>query len=209
MTHYPEGSLATERFLALFEPCPGTLREFLAVDAIRVFCGGESRRQQRRTPSEAQLLACGFDPAQRSRLLALCQRLQSRPYWITLTRNALAGEDQRERWLGLAVAERLALPTREAIVVSLEKDPLDTVMWHHLVKGTDEAGIDESLALADRLFDLDAIATGPSTAMGLGPGFTLHFCVGWLLGPLGRFPGKGAKLIRLALKSPSVLNRLG
>ena len=63
---------------------------------------------------------------------------------------------------------------------------------------------------AVRLLDLGAIATGPSTAIGMGPEFKRHAALNWTLQGLREHPEARAELIiDAAMKSPSIQNRNG
>jgi hypothetical protein len=208
MTDYPEGGWATERFLTHFEPQARTLGDFLRVDTIRALAAGEYRHDQLSTDGEEQLPACGWEPPRRSRILDLCHRILDRPEWKALAEKALVSQDRGERLQAVAVIQRLGQPLWDVLVSGLERDPLDAALWSYLVHEVkDEAGMEAVLGLVFRLFDVEAIASGPRDHIGMGPGFELHFCLSFVLRALVQFPGKGWELLRPALQSPSVQNR--
>jgi hypothetical protein len=199
MWDYPEGGEASERFLALFEPHASRLEDYVAVDALYRFAGAEAEEERYRS--------CGWDRPRRTHILELGSRILGRPDWAGKARDALDSPDPVQRWLGLTVAKRLGLPLQEYLVARLESDPLDSTLWYELVHNADEARMDEALALARRLLDLESIATGPAEESGFGPDFKPHYCLDFLLPELGRFPGKGWDVIRPALRSPVIRNR--
>jgi hypothetical protein len=81
-------------------------------------------------------------------------------------------------------------------------------MWFELVSQQDQSHMDQAVALAEELLDLDGLASGPSDELGLGPEFQLHRCVDFILQELPRFPGRGWPVIRAALRSPVIRNRM-
>ena len=58
-----------------------------------------------------------------------------------------------------------------------------------------------------RSLPLDEIASGPGTALGLGPEYRGHQALGFVVQGLRRFPGQGWPLISAALRSQVVNNR--
>lgn len=224
---YPEAAVAVERFLVHLEPRASTLRHFLVVDDIREQIEldspedrGELEEFAReeglgdlKLPDEEeharQLAEAGFDSVRTARVLDLCQRILDRPQWRELAEGGLAIDDDGERWEAFEVARRLGVPLHDAIVEGLERDPHDDDMWFRFCSGADEARIEEALVLAERLLDVASIGTGPTDALILPPSeYPVHSCVEYVLQELPRFPGKGWSVIRPALRSPVVRQRL-
>jgi hypothetical protein len=63
------------------------------------------------------------------------------------------------------------------------------------------------LELARQTLPLQAIASGPSDSLGLGPEFLAHRALGFVVQDLKRFPGQGWEFVATALRSPVVSNR--
>ena len=103
----------------------------------------------------------------------------------------------------------LGIDTFDRHLKAIDADPLDGTWF----QAWQLAGSEErSTVLAQRaadLLDLNVIATGPSTAIGLGPDFKPHAALGWSLQALKGFPGIGSDLIEAGLASPSIQNRNG
>jgi hypothetical protein len=193
LADYPDGAAAVERLLALLDERARTLDDFLAVYGIREYL---------REPTEA-----GFGEEQLGRVLTLAERILERPDWSRMAEEGLASPDQDVRDEAFESARRLGLPLHDYMVRELERRPSDSGVWFNFVTGADDARIEEALALARRLLDLEAIATGPARELGLGEGFELHSIADFLLQELERFPGKGWEVIAPALRSPVTRNR--
>jgi hypothetical protein len=54
---------------------------------------------------------------------------------------------------------------------------------------------------------LEEVAKGPSDGLGLGPEYTHHNALDYILQDLGRFPGMGWNLVQAGLRSPTIRNR--
>ena len=207
---YEHGADAVERFLAHLEPRASTLEQFLQVDDIRGFLKGPELDEaadadEEPFDHERELLRCGFDPERRRRALEACSRILDRPDWRALAEAAVARPDF-EHWPDFAAAKRLGVPLRDVIVARLEADPADAGMWWELAFGADRERIEEAIALAGRLVDLDAVATGPGLdRFAVGPE---HRALDAILQELDRFPGLGWEVIRPALRSRVVRDRI-
>jgi hypothetical protein len=79
--------------------------------------------------------------------------------------------------------------------------------WYQLMRTNDPARIDHVLDLARQQIDLRAVARGPAEEMGFGPSFSRHGHLDFILGWLGRFPGKGWDMLAAGLQSPVTRNR--
>jgi hypothetical protein len=120
-----------------------------------------------------------------------------------------SSEDERERERGIQAAKRLGMPLREYLRSQIETRPNDAGLWFEFVWDADAQRINEAISLVERVLDLDAVATGPALEL-MGPFGEEHphqafECV---LQELPRFPGKGASLRRVALRSPVIRHRL-
>ncbi len=95
------------------------------------------------------------------------------------------------------------------LLARIDTDPLDGP-WFQAWHGADDGRAQVLVDRAVRLLDLDGIATGPSTAIGMGPEFKRHAALNWTLQGLREHPDVRADLIiETAMKSPSIQNRNG
>lgn len=199
MLDYPEAGRAAEKFLQILGPRSSSLDDYMTVDAIGHFAEGEH--------GEQELQGCDWSPERSKRIHALVSRILDQDAWVERARAALRSPDEAEQWKGRQVARRLGVPLRAVLAESLDQTPLNDGLWYELAHSNEESEMDDTLELAKRLLDIDAIATGPDVALGLGPEYRLHRCVDYLIQELERFPGKGWDFIRPALGSPVVRNR--
>ena len=203
---YEQGATAVERFLAHVATRPPTLEQFIHVDDVRTFLEGPQPTDDPElyVDHDAELLRCGFDADRRRRALETCAELLDGPEWRALAERAVANPGFAY-WPDFEAAKRLGVPLHDVVVERLEADPADGWMWHELVADADRERIEEALALAGRLLDLDALATGPALDfVGRTPELrSLDF----LLQELDRFPGLGWDLLRTGLRSPVIRHR--
>jgi hypothetical protein len=76
--------------------------------------------------------------------------------------------------------------------------------WWHLMQTEDANRVDEVIALARGQLDLALVGSGPSSALGLGPGFRDDSAVDFIVQDLRRFPGHGADFIEVGLNGRSI-----
>ena len=200
LLEYPEGPAAVRSFLELMASRATRLEDFLVVHDLWRFAAADW--------SDEELAHGGWHRHSLARILEACEEIERRPEWPSMAEAALAVADPAERNRGFQVAKHLGMPIREYVVERLRQDPLDGSMWFELVFQQDESHMDQAVALAQELLDLDLLASGPSDELGLGPGFELHRCIDFILQDLARFPGKGWPVIRVALRSPVIRNRM-
>ena len=79
--------------------------------------------------------------------------------------------------------------------------------WYQLMRTDDAERVNAVIALAERQLPLDRIASGAADEIGLGPEWSAHGALDWILQDLGPFPGRGWSLIAAGLRSPVVRNR--
>ena len=137
----------------------------------------------------------------------LSRTIIARREWHTLTAAALESDDRSERALGIEAAERLGIPLRDHLVRCIESDPNDCWPWYHLARGADAVQIAEVVRLAERVLDLDALASGP-TVSSVGPPEGPYHAADPVLQELPRFPGVGERILLAALESPVIRHRL-
>jgi hypothetical protein len=63
------------------------------------------------------------------------------------------------------------------------------------------------IAFAEANLPLDEIATGPSDELGLGPAYSAHSCLDFIVQEMRREEVFGVRLVAAALRSPVVRNR--
>jgi hypothetical protein len=158
---------------------------------------------------EEQLRAAGFDEVTLARTLRLADAILARQEWRERTEAALRTDDDGSDADAVNAAKRLGIPIQAYLVERIERRPNESYPWYELVAGADEERMDEAIALAERLLDLDAVATGPGLEL-FGPPEEEgpHQAVGFVLQELERFPGRGESLLLPALRSPVIRHRL-
>jgi len=197
LSDYPEAGITVTRFLELLQSRAETLDDFITAYELRSFVQPDGNGE-----------ADGFDPESVSRVEELADAIIRRPEWEERARRALESEDEQERSGGIQVAKRLDLPLAGYLVEQIERSPFDSGLWFEYVFGADEARIEEAIALAGRVWDLDSIATGPALELfGPPPEASPHQAFDFLLQELPNFPGKGWPLVRAALRSPVIRHR--
>jgi hypothetical protein len=196
---YPHAGIATERLLGHLAPRAETLQHFQAAFELRRFLeqGDDERRAQ-----------AGFDAARLERVRAVCDEIVGRPEWRPRAEAALTSADDDARRAGLEAAKALGLPLHDYLVQQIELRPNDGYMWFELLRGADAERIDEAIALAERVLDLDAVATGPDLLMIAPPGSDTPLdAFDYIVQELRGFPGEGWNLLRAALRSPVIRHR--
>ena len=151
--------------------------------------------------------ARGWTPAVVNAARQACAELLGQPETRTMIAAGLVSSEEAEFAAAEQVAGLLGIDTFEHHMKRLEADALRRASWFSAVRQTNSARIDRLVDAAEHRLPLSAIATGPGTEMGLGPGFEAHGCLDFVLQDLGRFPGKGWTLVRTALESPVTRNR--
>jgi hypothetical protein len=145
--------------------------------------------------------------ADRTELLESCNDFIERPHFRATAEQGLLDRDSMTFAAALATARDLDLDVFAALVTRIEGEYDAHPQWYALLEATDEGRIERVLDLGRRFIDLAAIATGPSEAIGLGPGFDHHGQLGWFLRALADYPGRGWDFVATGLASPSIQNR--
>jgi hypothetical protein len=186
------------RYLDLLQERAETLRHFLEADFLRGFLAGNEE-------DWADREARGWTPKLRQRLLDQCAGILARPHWRTQILDGLDSSDRQARMGAAAAAEALGMDVWERRFDWLTAG--DSHLWYSILQTSDPARIDRILDLARQRIDLQSIATGPADSLGVGPAYSQHSHLDYILQELPRFPGKGWDLIRTGLRSPVVRNR--
>lgn len=188
MRHYPDAVPAMHRLAELAADREPTLRLLDSLLTLRHFV----------TPAPE------FDwpDGEPARLAARYAHLLARPSWADVTLAAMANpDDVRGFGRALACATRLGIPILQHTLRYLPGHPDDSYAWYMAAKEADDTTISKVTSLAAALLPLDDIATGPASALGLGPGYRYDHVLETVIPALGRYPGTGAELVRVALAS--------
>lgn len=174
-----------------------TVRDLNAVTAIR------AHLQAERDWDDA---GNGWTVAARDALIARCDQVLGRPHWPDLVAAEVRSDDPATSWDAERAAQSLGVDTFEVHLERVVEDPLGGP-WFVAWQRADAARARRLVELASTRLPLEAIATGPSDAIGLGPEWRPHDALDWTLQALARFPGLGGDLIAVGLRSPTVRNR--
>lgn len=120
----------------------------------------------------------------------------------------LAAESDADYWRATQAARARGIDTFDAHQRRVRAGKLDFSLFN-MMQTTTDATIERALADVLAHLNLAAIATGPSTSLGIGPEFTGHRHLGFVVQDLSRFPGHGTPFVLAALASPVVNNRNG
>lgn len=195
---YPDAPVVLHRWLDHMEGNDGTLGEFLTVHAIMRFCA--------RGDWDLRLTREIWTVADRESIGSSANALLDRPHWRAATHVGLESDDPQIFWQAERAARILGIDPFEQLLRRIDADPLDGP-WFQAWQGADRPRAEILVDRAARLLDLESIATGPSTAIGLGPQFKAHSALGWTLQGLREHRGLGSNLISVAMNSPSIQNR--
>ena len=197
---YEEGAAVIELYLDQMEQRASSLPQLLSVAAIRDFLSNDQADWEAREGR-------GWTPAKRLSMQDQCRTIIQRPDWPERVLAGLRSEDEQEFHQADQAATILGIAVWPLHWDRLRQRPLEPGRWFRVMKDCTEARIADVIDLAEATIPLDKIGTGPGTEMGLGPGYEAHSCLGYLLQELGRFPGRGVRLIEAGLRSPVIRNR--
>ena len=152
-------------------------------------------------------LAQGWSNECREKLLEICSSILRRSEWTDRIQAALGSENEVAFSQADQAASAIGIDTWEIHWQRLQQTPADPGRWYNVMVLCDENRIGRVVEFAQRTIDLESIATGAGDEVGFGPGFEQHRCLGFVLQELNRFPGWGAKLIDIGLRSPVLRNR--
>jgi hypothetical protein len=197
MDDYADGAVVVERYLHHLGAEPRKIDELITVHHILRYLDdktGWKEREQR-----------GWTPARRDSVRARAEAIRTLPHWKETVMAGLASDDPLVFAVADQGAKAVGIDTWNHHFARLESGKDDG--WYYVMQTDDPARIERVIALAERVIPLDAIATGPADEMGLGPEWSSHSNLDWVLQDLRRFPGKGWPLIRAGIQSPVVRNR--
>lgn len=195
---YEQAAEAVDLLLRLLVSRATKLSHFLVVDDIAGFLARDDGWDER--------TARGWTAAARRSAAELAQQVKAQPRWNDLATRGLAADDELVFYEAERVARALGQDTFAAHLRRLVADPLASNWWA-VMQMADEQRIAEIVSLAERTLPLTEIATGPGTALGLGPRWKEHGALDFIVQDIGRFPGHGWSLVKAALRSPVIRNR--
>lgn len=126
------------------------------------------------------------------------------PRWAEVVGRELGSDDTY--WDAQQLAGQVGVDAFPAIVARLEADPLDHA-WFHAMQHADAERLPVLLDIAERGFDRSVVGGGPALENGFGEHYRQHTALESVVTGLGRFPGQGADLVALALRSPVLRGR--
>lgn len=149
----------------------------------------------------------GFTRALRAELAWACDRVKARPEWRE--RVLAAARDDATRYSAWAMAEWVGVDLWEVGFAQLGARCLDDFLWYQLLQTSDPDRFARVVRHAETVLPLEQIASGPSHALGFGPEYAPHACLGFLLQQMAKGPASSDALVAAALRSPVVRNRHG
>lgn len=197
---YNDAPAAIERYLGHMGDRASSVADFLTVSDIQSFLEDENGWEAR--------LAGLWSEQTRSELSQVTAEITGRDEWLGIVTTDLDSEDRQTFWRADQAARVLGIDTFDRHLKSIESNPLDGT-WYQAWELADGQRAQLLAARAAVLLDLEAIASGPSTAIGLGPDFKPHAALGWSLQGIKDHPSVGSDLVAAALASPSIQNRNG
>jgi len=200
MDDYEDGAVVTHLFLNQMEKGRSALSEFQAVNAIRVFLSEKEADWQARGNR-------GWTVEKREEMLRQCSAITQQPHWRDRVLTGLRSEDDVEFDLAGRAAAVLQIDAWPFHWDRLKKEPLQAGRWFGVMQDCNDSRIADVVALAESSLPLQQIASGPSTAIGLGPGYEAHSSLGFILQDLGRFPRHGMRLVEAGLQCSTIRNR--
>ncbi|WP_337058510.1 hypothetical protein [Pseudomonas sp. USHLN015] len=177
---------------------PRHLGHFLVVEGIRDFA---------RDPHQdwEQLARHGWTEACREDIARRADAIRENPQWPQLVHQGLGEDEERLFWLAATAAGHLDIDPWDAWFERQRSQRSSA--WYQLMQTNDPQRASRVLELARQQLDLAHIASGPGSALGLGPEYRQHSALDFILQDLGRFPVQGWDLVATGLASPVVRNR--
>lgn len=113
----------------------------------------------------------------RDRVLAICERIRTRPDWTERIKEGLLSDVDHDFWAAARAADVIGLDTWDFYFERVQQGKDG---WYYLMQTQDETRVERAVSLAEELLPLNEIAT---------------------------WPGYGLKLVRAGLNSPVTRNR--
>ena len=138
------------------------------------------------------------------RISASLSDMLAKDHWKREISNALEFGDKQQFWNASRVCQQFSIDPFPYFYARTEAGE---EYWWDLMRSSGPGRIDQVLELGLKRIPLDKIATGPGNEMGLGPGYSAHMALDFILQDLEKFPGKGWAFVAAGLQSPVVRNR--
>lgn len=105
-----------------------------------------------------------------------------------------------------SMAKRLGLPYEKAVYQSIEQD-FEKNYFNSALLMSDGNYVEECISLFEQRLPLDTMATGPAQLNGFGKEYINYHILIAIVQLLKRYPGKGDRLLKTALRAPVINNR--
>ena len=199
---YEDGVAVCLRYLTLVKQNPTLdITHLLAAHALGEFVEDDDRDWDR-------LASCGWNEDSRQHVGNEAHAIVAQPKWQEEVSKALSSHDSELGYAMVHAARVLNIDPWDALYARQSTRPsAEDSHWYALMKTDDRQHIERVVALAEKQFDLAAIATGPDTQMGFGPAYQQHRELSLILQDLDQFAGAGVSLIEAGLRSPVIRNR--
>ena len=197
---YDEAATTCKAYLDRVGRQPPKLRHFLTAQLIRRYVDDDKR-------AAAERLKNGWNESNLATVRQLLSELLSQTVWRDLVAEGVKSGSDQEFYDASRAADYIGFDTFEFHWQRLVADPASGGKWYEVMRRADVQRIDRIVRLAEKTIPLASIATGPAEDLGLGKGYEAHSCLDFIVQDLGKFPGKGWRLIDASLKSPVVRNR--
>lgn len=191
---YEDGPLAVERFLEILSARSLTIEDFVLLHQIRRFLKDED---------EAYGSGAERWSAVRMDLGAKVDALLDRDEWPRRVRRAVEAEGD-DFFVAIEAADILGVDIWDVHFRRLQGGE---EAWYHVMQTDDRERAERVVAHAEATLPLAEIAIGPAKELGMGPEWSAHGALDFVLQELGRFPGLGWPLIKAGLESPVIRNR--
>ncbi|CRG50538.1 hypothetical protein [Yersinia wautersii] len=196
MYDYAEGALACEYYLRCLQAAPpAEIQHYLAASDIARFA------QEQNSEEEGV-----WDQAQCNNLVELANVVMALPEWSGIIANNLQGSDTYLFNLAVSASRLRQQDPWESIFARQLADAADN-NWYQLMQTAQPEHIARVISLAEQQLDLEAIASGPGMAMGLGLEYQQHQALDFVLQDLKKFPGMGWSLLAVGLRSERIRDR--
>lgn len=139
-------------------------------------------------------------------LKGLATELLASPRMEQLIREQIRSADEQTRYQAIRAAQLSGTDIWPELFAQQQQNAVND-NWLTLMQTDNPERARQVAELAEQQLPLTVIASGPSDAMGLGPGWEPHGKLNSVLQELHRFPDTGWPLIRCGLQSPVVRNR--
>jgi hypothetical protein len=184
---YDEASETTRLYLRHIDGRATTLDHFLALKNI-----------------EGYLADDATDWEDKQSMLSIAQRLTGDDKWRETVLEGLESGERLTFYPATEAARHLDIDTWDAYYRRTERGEDH---WWELMQTDDPERAARVIELAESMIPLEEVAKGPSDGLGLGPEYTHHNALDYILQDLGRFPGMGWNLVQAGLRSPTIRNR--